>query len=160
MTPLDEREADARVEAVRQSVREGRPENLRSGSINPREIQEAHAEMRRGAERRADEWRQVMERHGFRWFEPAELDRTIGPLKYIPPQIEGQPNTELYWTKPHEVGQWRRPPSHRDPMAMTVDDLIGLYRTPEVFAEFIERRDSERAAARMGIKLAKKLPGR
>lgn len=180
MTPSEEQAMDRRIEAVRTDVRSGRAEKPVAGPIDPYDLREHRADQIAGRKASPDSigWRKVMETRGFRWYEPAELTRRIGPERYIPADLSAaaeelaaaasdryvdamlreEKNAYLYATRPHRVGQWRNDLHNRDlphdlRMAFTEADLLGMFGSPEHFDAWIDRRAKEYRARLLGIRL-------
>jgi hypothetical protein len=163
-------EIDLRIEKVQDAVLNGRPEPEVAGRVDPYDVREHSRDVvgkvsgNRTDDRKDDVWRQVMQSHDFNWYAPKQLDEhpMVGPEKYIPKELDGVTdargmpveNANLYWTRAHRVGQWRRDRPHWLPMAYTMDDLWTLFRSPEAFDTWITRYEMEKRAARMGVVLA------
>jgi len=183
LTPSQEAEMERRIEAVRDAVQAGRPERHPAGPVDPVDPVDLHEDRaNRAAGRRADPshvgWRMVMERHGFRWYEPAELTQLVGPERYVPRDLSaaaeelgrmagdrfldavlaGQENQHLWAVRPHRVGQWRN--DLHDPMlrrsrraAFTEQDLIDGFGGPEQFDAWMDLLDRQHRARAAGIVL-------
>lgn len=156
---------DSKIERVREDVQAGRPE---VGALRPVDPYDLAAYKRDVLKRRDLDvdgyWAQVMTFWGFTWLEPAELDRVVGKQQIIPSRINGLigekihdqygreiPNTNLYWTKSHELGQWRSDQGTRRPprellgidgraMAFTMEDLVGNFGSPQAFDDWAKDR--------------------
>ncbi|TAL42836.1 MAG: hypothetical protein EPN91_07510 [Salinibacterium sp.] len=135
------------VERAIERVLSGKDLERRNGPIDPYDKREAERDIVRGRDKDATAWRSVMEYFGFRWFEPHELDRVIGPQAVLA-GIEGA--DALYWQRNHTEGQWR---SNKRRMAFTLKELAANYVTPEAFASWLEDHDLRKAAARAGLVL-------
>jgi hypothetical protein len=102
-----------------------------------------------------------MERHGFRWYPPEELTRRVGPQTIIPSQEVAlvDPLARAEYVRPHRVGQWRNDLHRNMPTALrtafTVEDLFGLFGTPERFDEWFRERVSRFEARVAGVRLEK-----
>lgn len=161
LTPTEENERERRIEVIRTRVREGKPDPNHVAPVDPYDLAESTRDSLKGANEKPEVWRQVMERHGFVWFEPQILDRTIGPQKYVPSVLAGlhdgrglPVHTEgLYLERPHREGQWRR--VRPFPMAYTTTDLCALFGTPESFDSWIRETEAKRRLARLGIAVTK-----
>ncbi len=114
----------------------GKDREPKNGPVDLKDIKEAEADIIAGRDKDPDIWRQVMQHWGFRWLEPAELDRTIGP-EQVKASIEGAHGEPLYWTRPHTVGQWR---SNKHRLAFTLKDLTANFQTPETFHRWLQKR--------------------
>lgn len=151
---------DSRIESVRDQHRR-KPEHA-AKPADPYDLREHTRDVLEGAhEKRPEIWRQVMERHGFRWYEPAELTRRIGPQTIIPSQQVSlvDPLARAEYVRPHRDGQWRNDLHARVPeglrTAFTVVDLFGLFGTPERFDEWFQDRERRYYAARRGLQMPK-----
>lgn len=165
MTKREEEAMVRRIEEVRRRVAEGRPDPHHAGPVDPYDVREATADALQGqVQRNPEAWVQVMEHHGFVWYEPRELDRFVGPRRVIPSHLDGvldaygRPidNSSLYVDMPHVDGQWRRDRPHPMPAAFTIADLFALFGTPEEFDTWIRGWADERRAARAGIRIARR----
>lgn len=133
----------------------------RQAAPSAAELREARADALQGRERdHFDRWRQVMERHGFGYMTPEQLDAhpLVGPMK-VPAGIgdvhQGSDLTvdgsgTVYKLKPHEEAQWRRFGRYAE--AFTPGDLIALFGdSPERFAEWIEDHTTRRHYRQQGL---------
>lgn len=155
-------EIDAAIAVVRDRVRAGKPDPNRTPHVDARDVEETKADLIEGRDTRdPDRWRQVMQAHGYRWLEPSQLNATVGPLKVVPPNLDGLtdaygrplPNPGLYQLRPHTVGQWRRETPWRS--AYTLFDLCSLFVDPEVFDRWIKNEDAKRRMKRAGLVFAR-----
>lgn len=139
LTAAEERQIEERVERVRAEVQSGKSERSQVAPVDPKDRHEAEADMLKGARRRDDIWDQVMNYHGFHWFEASECDAIFGMENYVPTNISvgdmEVPNPGgIYLSRPRKEGQWRHVGnSVMRPMAFTMNDLWGQFQTPEAF---------------------------
>lgn len=158
------------VQKVFDNQRAGRPSPVLNPYVDPKDLSENRADHLQGADRRPEIWQPVMEYHSFAWYEPTDLDRLVGPLRFTPRHLKdltdsyGRPlRLEGVWAeRPHSEGQWRndlKPDHWRIPaklkMAFTIYDLVTLFRTPEAFDQWFRDQVRLARAARAGIKLAR-----
>lgn len=153
LTATEVNEMDSAIEQVLDDVHHGRPEKNAARPADPYEIAAYEADVLKGRDQDKDgHWKRVMEHYGFNWLDPEQLERTIGPERFIPSTIVGKHgeqihdrygreiyNNRLYWTRPHSVGQWRPDLGMRKPhpalakCSFTMKDLIGLFGEPAEF---------------------------
>lgn len=168
------RAMDARIERVFDDVAAGRPETGVAGEADPYDVRERKKDVLKGRDLdKEGHWKKVMEAWGFNWIPAEALNASIGPRRYIPSTLSplagerlhdrygrGVANTSLYWTRPHEEGQWRsdlganRPPkllTVTGPMGFTMVDLIDLFQKPEEFDRWARAEIVKRRKARMGL---------
>jgi hypothetical protein len=169
LSDAEVRQMDRSIERVVDDVHFGRPEKNAKKAPDPYEINEHERDFLKG--RDADPtgyWRQVMEYHGFVWLEPEQLNRMVGRQKYVPSTLDGLhdrfgrdvPNSRLYWTRPHTVGQWRYVPgSGKAPhpalrrCAFTMADLVALYRdSPAEFDRWAKETIEKWRRKRLGLR--------
>ena len=155
LTQTEVNSMDSAIEKVLDDVHHGRAEKNAARPADPYEIAQYEADVLQGRDQdKEGYWRQVMEHHGFNWLEPADLEATIGPERFIPSTIVGKNgeqihdrygreiyNNRLYWTRSHTVGQWRPDIGSRRPHpaltgSFTMKDLVGMYGDPEAFDEW------------------------
>lgn len=168
LSETDVTEMHSRIEQVLDDVHRGRPEKNAKAPVDEYELRQHQEAALAGRDKdKNGHWRQVMEFFGFSWVEPKQLDERVGPQRYIPSNLDGVhdrygraiPNTRLYWTRDHAVGQWRDVPDARNRphpalrgMAFTMADLIGNYGKPEEFDKWakawIERWKKRRSGIR------------
>lgn len=146
------------LDRVRESISKGRPEPSRAPP-DPYDVRNMRLDASKGAVEKREPWDQVMERHGFKWFEPHELAKRFGLEVYVPAHLEGligpygEPlvNANIYQQRMPLHGQYRRP-GH----AFTVLDLVSLFQTPENFDLWWRENEQREAAARAGVQLPSK----
>lgn len=135
----------------------------RKSRPDPRDIREYDQDRIAGRDRKPEIWVPVMERHGFRWFEPEELDRVIG-MQSVVPDVATEAGVTAYWKRPNKEGMWRRhksvPSEGIMALAFTLPDLISSFGTPEKFAEWIEDIQTRARARHAGIVLPPRNPVR
>lgn len=161
---------DARIERVLEDVTHGRPEGGASAPVDRKDIEAYQLDVLEGAhEDRSGYWQQVMEHFGFTWFEPAQLDRLLGPKVVIPSvlaPLAGEklwdrygrpiPNARLYWTENHTEGQWRsdagarldRCPAALRGLGFTMKDLASSFESPQKFDAWARDVVRKKALAR------------
>jgi hypothetical protein len=152
-----------RIDAVRRRVREDRADPSLVGPVDPYDIRQHNLDALKGAQQKPEIWNQVMEYHGFTWYEPSELDRLVGPMRVIPSSLKGLVdargleirNSSLYQHQRHKVGQWRRDRPHPIPLAYTIEDLCALFQTPEAFDGWIKDHESKIRLGKLGIVVTK-----
>lgn len=170
LTDAEIRQMDSRIERVIDDVYHGRPERSATRPVDPKDLAEHHADELQGRHLDKDgHWRQVMEFYGFTWFEPEQLDKTVGLQKVIPSTLNGLagekiwdrygrpiPNSRLYWAQNHVEGQWRsdrgarleRCPSALRGLAFTMKDLVSNFATPQAFDEWAKHVVKRKARQR------------
>lgn len=157
LTPTQMAAMDSKIEKVIDDVHSGRPERNAARPVDPYVLRNHRADILKGRQEDKDGyWKQVMEYHGWNWIEPEDLNRIIGPERYIPSQLQALAaeklhdrigraiyNSSLYWTRPHELGQWRNDIGRRrphkalqTPMAWTMEALVGDFGEPKAFDEW------------------------
>jgi hypothetical protein len=109
-------------------AREGRPTRPVATEPDPYDIRENLTDKVAGKDRRIDDWRQVLEYHGFAYYPPLELDRRFGMLEQEVPGANGERVIARFL---HQEGEWRRvrPPRR----SFTTKDVVTLFASPLEF---------------------------
>ena len=90
LTPTEVNEMDSSIERVLDDVHHGRADNHAARPADPYEIKKYEEDIVQGRDRdKEGHWRKVMEHYGFNWLEPAQLNATVGPQRFIPSTIVG-----------------------------------------------------------------------
>lgn len=156
---------DAEIERSRSAQKFGTERRARG--MDQQEIAEHRKDQIAGRRAGPDSpWRQVMERYGFVWYEPEQLDKLLGRQVVIPKTLEGIPdpaslrardvrNLASWFHRNHKEGQWRNDLHQQIPrdarLAFAEVDLLGLFAGPESFAKWIEEYTMELRMKRAGL---------
>lgn len=159
--------AMAAVDRIRDRMASGAPPPSHGGPVDPYDLREFRRDATKGQnEKGAEPWMQVMEAHGFRWYEPHQLYQKHGPEIYLPAHLEGlvgpegqqMLNPQLYQERMHLHGMFRLTVKGRDVEAFTVLDLVSMFRTPEAFDLWFREHQKKKAAAAAGVRIPKPDP--
>ena len=105
LTPAEREAMDRRIDRVRRNIQEGRADKPQAPHVSPDDIREKEQDSMQGWDKKPEAWNQVMERHGFKWYESVELDERIGLQEFIPRMITDESRvlsvlTTRHWTFP------------------------------------------------------------
>lgn len=142
---------EKKIDQIRTDVQRGRQEQTRTPVVDEYDKREHLKDAVAGRHAKDDVWNHVMNYHGFTWLSPKQLTRKIGKEKYIPRLLEGTPNPNLYYERPHKVGQWRRD-GHWMPMSFTMADLWIFFGIPQQFDAWIRQQETQARKARSALK--------